>query len=217
MKNLIKNNDRKNIIKFINNYCNFKNGDNVYILHLLARKKENEFLSNVISFREIITSEKYIEEKYNKLLSISKNFKSKENPEKNVIFRLYISVNSRNVKKSYYMYQKHLIDLDFNIKNNHEPSIHKMKRLDKEWIKILSKNKNKYTRNFLIDIDDNSINYYKQVNNILKNNTTIITKIKSPNGYHIITKPFSYPNTNITDLEKVEIKTDGLLFITILK
>lgn len=204
------------IISFIESYCNFDD-DRLYILSVMARPKENEFITHgsIPMFREIITTKSAIKTKYNKLKILAENYIPKETDD-NLCFRFYITANARDIDKSYYLYQKKLLEFQRQDNNGHTEIKNKMKRLDKEWKSILQKKGNKKDSYFIIDIDKKSQDTFKRIYNGLESETNIITSISTPNGYHIITEPFEYPKLKLIDEEYIDIKTDGLLFLSII-
>lgn len=200
-------------LAFLENFCEF-GSNRLYILSAMARPKENENISHgdIPMFREIITKESKIRQKYSRLKALANNYIPKEGG--NLDFRLYITTNARDTKKSMHLFQKQLLDMQNKISNGHEQTKQKIKRLDKEWESTLQQKGNKEDNFFIIDIDSEDKNLYKRTRKSLKNKTEIQHAIKTPNGYHIITKPFNYPDwEGISSDGEIEIKTDGLTFI----
>lgn len=204
------------IMSFLEDYCEF--GINrAYILSVMARPKENNAITynNIPMFREIITNKSNLKNKYNQLKSMANNYTVQENTmDEDLTFRLYITANARDIDTAFYIYQKELLEMRRHAQNGHDASKEKMKRLDKEWKSILQKDTTKDDSKFIIDIDAKDA--FKEVYNILEDKTDIIKCISTPNGYHIITEPFEYPKHKSLDEEYIEVKTDGLLFISLL-
>ncbi len=199
------------ILSFLKQYCKF--GPNrLYILLAMARPKENEQIThnNMPIFREIISHEEKIEQKYKKLKTISNNYIKNNQKLK---FRYYISANARDIDKSFYLFQKKLLKMQRDIHNGHTETQHKIKRLDKEWISMLQKSGNKDDNYFIIDIDKLNISILKTIYDELKEETNIIECIRTPNGFHLITEPFN-PNQDILDEDYIEIKKDDLFFLS---
>lgn len=199
--------------RFLSDFCDF-NRDDAYILIAMARPKENEQINHghMPNFREIITSKDKIEEKLRKLLTLGRNYEPKEGGD--LTFRMYITANSRDCIKSYHMYQKELIDMNRQMFNGHEQTHNHIKRIDKEWISTLQSDTNKRTSRFIIDIDRKSETLLRETATKLEERTDIREIIETPNGYHIITAPFNYTELDTSD--DIEIKTDSLMFLTII-
>lgn len=201
----------EDILSFLKQYCDF--GPNrLYILLAMARPKENKNITHnsIPIFRELITKEEKITEKYNKLKLISENHR--EDGEK-LTFRYYFSANARDIDKAFYLYQKKLLEMQRDIHNGHTATQHKIKRLDKEWMSMLQKSGNKDDNYFIIDIDKSEKSILNKIYNGIEKETTIKECIQTPNGYHLITDPFN-PNQNILDEEYIEIKKDDLFFLS---
>lgn len=196
-------------LSFIKDYCSF--GPNrLYLLLALARPKENEGITHnsIPMFREIISHEDKIESKYNKLKLLSENYNDGE-----LKFRFYLSANARDLSKSFYLYQKELLEMQRHKQNGHEGITKKQKRLDQEWKSTLQKAGNKSDNYFIIDIDNEDESILENIKNGLEEETNAIECIKTPNGFHLITEPFDYTDADILNEEYIETKTDDLFFL----
>lgn len=204
------------VLEFLRSFCEF--GENrVYVLSAIARPKENEQISHnsIPTLREIVTREEKLKSKYSRLKALSQEYIADEGG--NLTFRLYISTNARDVDKSFFLYQKRLVDLNKKKMSGHEPSADHIKRLDKEWISTLQTEGNKVDNYFIIDVDQDSEEAYRKALDLLSPVTEIITANKTPNGYHIITEPFNYPDWEGLSSEiDIEVKTDSMMFIQML-
>lgn len=200
-------------VDFLEEYCQFEGGD-IYVLSILARPRENPAVGkDKPVFREIIASKGTIHEKVRKLQTLAENYTLVEDSEEDLTFRMYVSVNGRDVLKSFHGFQEHLMKLGQKYMNGHTASFKKIKRLDGEWISMLEKDVNKSTKYFIIDVDEDSIEKYEEVYKILSEITTVEVAIKTLNGFHIIVQPFNYPSSPIPDLNNVEIKRDDMLYL----
>lgn len=200
----------------MDDFCEF-GSNRTYLLIAMARPKENETITNnnMPIFREIITRSGKIQYKYAQLKALADNYTSMSDSEPT--FRLYITANARDTQKAFFQYQKGLIDYQKHISNGHEATLEKIKRLDREWESKLQQDGNKDDNLFIIDIDTKNESTYTSMIDTLSKETTIKTAIETPNGYHIITKPFNYPSCNpIQSNDDIEIKTDGLLFLKLI-
>lgn len=204
------------LLSFLRDYCTFGE-DRVYLLIGMARPRENENIShgNIPIFREIITDEESIARRYARLRTISDHYTPEEGGE--LTFRFYITANARDIEKSFYLFKKELLEFTYRRTTGHEGTKDKIKRLDKEWKSTLQTAGNKDEDRFIIDIDSEDESLFEEAHKKLSERTEIIESIKSPNGYHIITEPFGYPQFDyLMDHDDIEIKTDGLMFLRML-
>lgn len=204
------------LLSFLSDYCEF-GANRVYILSAMARPKENESISHgsIPMFREIITDEEGIRRKYARLKTLADHYTPEEGGE--LTFRFYITANARDTEKAFYLYQKDLIEYSHKLATGHEQTREKIKRLDKEWESKLQSDGNKDDNYFIIDIDADDRSLFEETAKALEEETTLRASIKSPNGFHIITDPFNYPEFEpLQDEDEVEIKTDGLMFLRLL-
>ena len=182
--------------------------DFIHVYCAIKRKKENtpEHLSN----GPIVMRESDIHEDTISLLKES----TKKYPG---VWRIYKSVNKRDVKKSELELVKTLID-------KHTTSINNIKPVPRLWKTILMQPRNKAERKYLIDIDNVDIidsvkeiltDYITNHNNSDQNKQLMnsFDTIKTPNGYHIIIEPFDVRILDHFSEKDCSINKDGLLFI----
>lgn len=208
------------------------NDECVYTLIAIARKRDNEGLTNSteIVFREIVNSEEQFDKKYDRLIKVIE--KDSHN------FKLYITFNPRSILKAYnLMKQKFLMwDNDlYTLSYDHRyHTINRIGRIHYEWISCLSKQEAIYKKNyFMLDVDEklnekalitlnNRVKRYctlKGVNgDIIK--STIVNKeeiktFSTQNGYHILL-PICDTRKLMEKLKEkyvVELKRDALVCI----
>ena len=121
-------------------------------------------------------------------------------------WRIYRSVNKRNLHKAAQLLQVELIYRADDIAD----------RIDQVWKSILMKPECKSERKFLIDIDNASVNtgYIKER---YLEGVTIYDTVKTPNGWHMVTGPFDSRKL-LEDLGGViEVKKDALVYIKTIK
>lgn len=185
------NSEVKNFLK------DYLDDDSIYILVGMARKKENPDLENNIVRRMVVRGDK-IDTKVNEMKAIT--------DIKEDTYRLYISANKRDTEQAYLNMNRDMVTMLRDGEN--------IDRMDKEWITQLQQSSAKDETNFIFDVDNPEI--IDDVKQDLKSKTEIHTVRPTVNGYHIVTNPFDYNSVlskyNNKDLE---IRTDGLLFLTI--
>ena len=172
--------------------------NNVYMLVALRRNKdkENENLSPLCR-RHLVTGD------YNENLS-----ELKERCHEPGLWRIYRSVNKRDLTKAMKKLQIELIENGENIKDN----------ISSKWKSILMKSNCKSEKGWLIDIDTKDSKLYNEVVSYLENNTEVSEIKETPNGYHVIVKPFdSREFHKLYVSEEVCIKKDALIFVEMYK
>lgn len=170
-----------NDLNFLNDYCYFNNDSEVWILKGLARNKDNKgnpdmhdfFCRRIInSIDDIIPCYEYICDQAN---------------HSGTIYRIYVSLNSRNVKKAFFNFQKDMMDIAYSLAVHEESdSINKIKKLSSTWKTELEQKRNRYTKRFLLDVDDSN-NHLDELLSYLRDMPTSIHCIKDTvNGYAIV-------------------------------
>jgi hypothetical protein len=203
------------VVSFLEDVWEF--GENrVYLLAVMARPKENASVSHndTPMFREIVTREEKIKQKVSKLRAVARGYEASEGEE--FVYRLYGSVNARDVRKSMFQFQKEILDYEKNIVSGHTESAEKVKRLDKEWESVLQRDGNKEDQYFVIDVDEASRDAYECVLSKVEALTEVVFSLKTPNGFHIIVEPFNYTELDAGDVD-VEVKTDNFMFLRLLE
>ncbi len=175
----------------MNNREKDKKFEKCHLFVALRRKKENKDLPE-ICIREIIKDES----REIDFLDIVK-VKTKHFPG---IWRIYKTVNSRNIEPARKLLMKKLID---------EPDRFEF-RIDSLWKNCLLQKECRGERNLMIDVDSNELPIKLKS---LIDTKKIIPKeiIKTPNGYHLI---FDKIDSRLIDgIQNIELKRDDLKFI----
>lgn len=174
----------------------------------IARKKENPGIASTseIVFREVVKNSKDIKRKREKLENACTEYGSAEK------FRLYFSVNARNTQKGYFRFKERL-DSWIEKKINGQDDINrKLKRVDSHWKSELQKPNSKDETSFLYDLDTKESQACDKLIKELEKQTTIKLKVETPNGHHIVTKPFNHNKIPHFDFE-VERLNDRMFFV----
>lgn len=123
-------------------------------------------------------------------------------------YRIYASVNSRNIAKAEKAFKMDMLVTDFDAGENKRWF---WERLPSKWISALMQPGSRDGSLFLIDIDGEGDITAPALKWLGEHNVEIIKQYKTPNGWHVITKPFN-PN-DYSEILLGEIKKDGLLLL----
>lgn len=203
-------------IELLKKHCIFGNQFDVFVLLGVARKKDNEGITNSqeVVFREIIKDEDNIEKKYTKLKTQCENYRNVDRKKLN--FYIYVSVNGRDVRKGYITFKGIMVKYEREILFGTDCHL-QLKRIDSIWLSAIMKpeSRSKENRRFLIDIDSKNDYYTSRIEDEIDNlGGKIIDKIETKNGWHYITTPFDKSHfISFRCFEDFEIKTDALLFV----
>jgi len=184
--------------------------DSVYIMILIARKKNNDMISNSkeIVMRKVIRSINSFRRQVNEFVAIA-NYKSEE-------FKLYISYNPRSPLKAYKLLKDcfNTWDYDLTTEDGKDIAINKIKKIDDQYISCLAKSPTKKNY-FMLDADEKG--RLIDIGNIFTNLDRQIEYIfETKNGYHILFKPCD-TRLLMENIDKdsidCELKKDDLLCI----
>lgn len=117
------------------------------------------------------------------------------------VWRIYRTVNKRNVHKALNEYIKLLTDIAMRVNTTD-------KNPETLWRNVLCNPCNKSERVWLLDYDLP----LASVPHISDPRVTVIEAHKTPNGWALLVEPFNTEEVKLG--EKIEIKRDGLLFIS---
>lgn len=195
----------KDLIQKFSDYCKFDE-DRVYVLLAIARSKENEeHGSNTEpTMREIVDNREDLERKMEQLNHAVKRFDSE--------FRLYLSSNGRDSMKAFFQLRSEMDNWVEMRLNGNEGVKKKFKGVDSEFKSVLQKNQCKAETNFIFDLDEVSKDGMSNLKSDLEEFTEIRMVKETPNGFHIVTRPFNY-NELDSDIN-YELKKDGMIFVS---
>jgi len=171
--------------------CEGNNMDKLYVYQAVRRTKENDNIVGPRIIREVSS--------YTNPINILK----KATADYPGIWRIYRSVNARNVNKAEVELVKTLVD------RINDPSSASNKPIPSLWKTILMQPRNKAERLYLIDIDTVNSEVPAAINRLLDGKVHMSTN--TPNGYHLIAEPFDI--RLVESIEDVSVLKDGLLFI----
>lgn len=195
----------------LHDWCTPIEDGEAYILWVIARRKYNDDITNSteIIHRRVLTDEDDIEYNYNHLKYFA------ESSEHH--FRMYVTVNKRDVLKGFWHMQSKMLDLSKQITTDVEGAYPAIGRLGSMWKSVLHSPKSREEKMFLFDIDevDSGITVTEEdayrFTAALAKYTEVLWLNQTPNGYHVITQPFNY-----NDFEapfEYSFATDGATFI----
>lgn len=166
-------------IKFINNYCDFSNPNWVWIMKGIVRNKDNN--SNVkFMHRMILTSPDDIQPCYNDIHNAA---------IEPATYRIYISLNARDIVKSTFSFQKKLLDISYGLARGLDDHLGMSKKIGSLWKTELEQRSNRGTKRFLLDIDEKLdeekiLAIVAYLNQTLK--TTVHCMRRTVNGWAIV-------------------------------
>jgi len=155
-------------------------------------------------FKLISRGVEHFDEVFNRLLK-TKAFEEKRNPDGD--YRVYSSVNSRNIKKAIKQFKIVQLENDF----TDDIDLHNSFYLDiwNRWISILARDENRDTKYFLFDCDSEEEKEFTL--NFLEGKDLIVYGYPTRKGYHVITKPFDFNEMNRKEGYKDYLFKDGLI------
>jgi hypothetical protein len=135
-------------IEFLNEYCDFSDSNCVWVLKGLSRNKDNPDNHYMHKFlrRLIITKPEDIQECYDEIHFLANNSDTK--------YRIYISLNSRNIFDATFGFQKKMVDIASGLAKGHPDALEQSKKLSSVWKTCLEQRYARGTKRILLDVDN---------------------------------------------------------------
>lgn len=142
-------------IEFIKEYCDFSDPDCIWMLKGVSRAKDNEQGFDRFMRRLVMVNEDDVESCYN-------DIKRMGNVE-GTSYRVYVSLNSRNVIKGMFSFQKKLLDISHGVARGLDDMKKQTVKLASVWKTVLEQRDCRGTKRILLDVDDNNIDLLDDV------------------------------------------------------
>ena len=196
-------------IKFIKEYCDFSDPDCVWILKGVSRNKDNENEKDFDRFmrRLVIVNENDIESCYNDIRRMG-----------NVLgtsYRVYISLNSRNVIKGMFSFQKKLLDISHGVARGLEDMKKQTAKLGSVWKTVLEQRDCRGTKRVLLDVDVDDIDLLDRVvGHFVNKDITVHVARPTVSGYAVVIDA-----CDLRDFYKefegldIDIQKDSMVFV----
>jgi len=168
----------KNPVMFAENYCDFSDPNHVWLMKGISRTKDNQGDFHRFFRRMVLTCPEDIGRCYTEIQTMGCH--------SGTVYRIYLSLNSRNVVKANFNFAKRLMDIAHGVSRGQEDMLVKSKKLGSEWKTELEQRSNRGTKRMLIDVDDPAI--FDEVIEFVQNElpTKCVHAIrKTPNGFAI--------------------------------
>lgn len=206
---MITSSGRHDPVKMMNSWCQFGDENHrhrAYILMAIARRKHNNELthSSEVVYRRVVRSQDDIRNQYDDLRSLIENHQ--------YTFRLYLTVNARNILDAYFRFQEELNGWSHDYIRGDDAAIEKMGTVDSRWKSALHNPAVKDDSYFQFDLDDVTEAEASVFARALPDGTAVSWVQETPNGYHVITEPFEYPAWE-PPVPYDDLDTDGMVFI----
>ncbi len=199
-------------IQFMHKYCEFSDPNCVWVMKGISRNKDNPGNPNMHKFlrRMILTKPEDIETCYEDIHLMAKDAET--------IYRIYISLNSRDVIDAAFQFQKKLVDITQGLAKGREDALVLSKKIGSIWKTELEQKHARGTKRFLLDIDENNemIVWNLRQHIEVHMDTTISAFRKTPNGYAIV---FDACDTRMLtkligkDGINADLQRDSMLFV----
>lgn len=197
--------DVEQITEFCRDWCDFGE-ERAYILMAIARRKFNEGVTNSteVVHRRILTEAEDVERNVADLLALLGRH--------DLHFRVYLTVNARNVVSAYYSFTQELVQYSADLHYGDDAVREKMALLNSEWKSTLHKPAHRDDELFLFDYDGITGTELASVIDSLDEQTFVHRTRETPNGFHVVTDPFRYTQWE-SPVEYDEMDTDGMVHV----
>jgi len=196
-------------LTFLNEYCDFSNPNWVWMLKGISRNKDNTNSGVKFLRRMVLTKPEDIVICRDKIIA--------EANDPNTIYRLYVSLNARDVVKAAFEFQKKLADITFGLCKGQDDALGQSKKIGSVWKTQLEQRNCRGTKRFLLDVDtleDDSKLYCWMMGNGYKDQFIKVRKTVS--GWHwIINACDTRSVVAYAEKEKIplDIQRDSMVYV----
>ena len=191
----------------------------VKVLLLMPRKKDNSNIdTNELQhrkvFKKIWSTLEEREKRLTELKAVASCY-----PEYK--WRIYETINWRDLRKTYYEFQKKMLDWQ---RTDATGQMDWLDKVHSEWTSTMMRPQcrykgegkdNKDDTSFLIDVDNKDKEIIRLVE-VLLSDIVVKEKYETPGGWHYIVEPFNIIGYNFYPYD-AEIHTDGLRLVEVIK
>jgi len=197
-------------IIFLTDYCKFENPNHVWMLKGISRNKDNDNSGVKFMRRLVLNKPDDIR------TCVQEMYLFGNDPL--TTYRLYVSLNSRDVVSTAFSFQKKMIDIGYGLAKGRKDALDLSKKLGSLWKTELEQNCNRGTKRFLLDIDNDDGTKAMAILAYLRQyvKTEIFVCRKTVSGYHIV---FSACDTRdhvvyCKEIEaEVDLQRDSMVFV----
>jgi len=132
-------------IEFIRHYCDWSDPDCVWMLKGVTRSKDNDTGFHRYMRRLVMVTPDDIESCYNDIKQMGNN--------QGTAYRVYVSLNSRNVIKGMFQFQKKLLDFSHGVARGLADVRKQTTKLGSVWKTVLEQRDCRGTKRLLLDVD----------------------------------------------------------------
>jgi len=167
-------------LQFLKEYCNFSNPNWVWMLKGISRNKDNDKSGVRFIRRLVVAKPEDIETCRADILKMAN--------DPDTTYRLYVSLNSRDVVKGLFNFQKKMIDIGMGLAQGLDDHLQMSKKIGSIWKTELEQRSCRGTKRFLFDLDEDDNLMASAVAAYLetKVGTTIHLIRHTVSGYHIV-------------------------------
>jgi len=206
----------KNSIDFIREYCDFSNPDEVWMLKGVSRHKDNPVgnpYGDMHKFmrRLVMASPDDIEQCYKDIRSMGNQVGTS--------YRMYVSLNSRNVIKGLFQFQTKLLEISYGVAKGLEDFKKQTTKLASIWKTELEQKACRGTKRVLLDVDNGDKLFLdKVITKLYEMNAKIYTIRPTVSGYAVVIEACDMrPFYDVFGSEKnndfINLQRDSMVFV----
>ena len=132
-------------LTFLHKYCDFSDPNWVWILKGMSRNKDNSDSGVKFMRRLVVRKPEELEQCREEIIRLAY--------DSDTTYRLYVSLNSRDVVKGLFEFQKKMIDIGQGLARGLEDHLWMSKKVHSLWKTELEQRSNRGTKRVLLDID----------------------------------------------------------------
>tara|TARA_R110000824_G_C15197540_1_gene675397 strand:+ start:1515 stop:2141 length:627 start_codon:yes stop_codon:yes gene_type:complete len=196
-------------LRFLNSYCDFSNPNWVWVIKGLTRNKDNYGMGERFMHRRIITKPEDFETSIKEIRMLA--------TDPDTFYRLYVSLNARDVVKGLFQFQKKMIDIGQGLANGYDDHLAMSKKIGSIWKTELEQSNCRGTKRFLLDIDNaDEIQATPALEYLTNAKIKVHAYIPTVSGVHVVFDAFDTRGLLTYCKEQgleVDLKRDSMVYL----
>jgi len=201
----------KESIEFIREYCDFFNPDDVWMLKGVSRSKDQNGEFHRFMRRLVVRNADDIEQCYSDIKGMGNRL--------GTVYRMYVSLNSRNTIKGLFQFQKKLLDISHGVTRGLEDFKMQCAKLHSVWKTELEQKGCRGTKRVLLDVDNGDKVFLDKVIAKLNEMDAKIHVVRpTVTGYAVVIeacdmRPFYAEYGNEGNNKFIDVQRDSMVFV----
>jgi len=194
-------------IEFIREYCDWSDPDCVWMLKGVTRSKDNDTVFHRYMRRLVMVTPDDVESCYNDIKQMGNN--------QGTAYRVYVSLNSRNVIKGMFSFQKKLLDISHGVARGLADVKKQTTKLGSVWKTVIEQRDCRGTKRLLLDVDIDDIDLLDRVVGFfVERDVVVYTARPTVSGFAVVIDACDMREFySVFREDPIDVQKDSMVFV----